>query len=128
MVITSTATHAFFPLMDRNWAALRAQVHTAAKLYEKHFGRRSAGMWRRVADTCRGSTSCCARWPFATSSWTATPSCIGSPAGLRRVRTHLLRHRRGRFRRDTESSRTGVEPKHGYPVTRTTAISTATSA
>ncbi len=44
-VITSTATHAFFPLMDRNWAAMRAQVHTAADLYEKHFGRRSLGMW-----------------------------------------------------------------------------------
>ena len=44
-VITSTATHAFFPLMDRNWAALRAQVHTAADLYERHFGRRTAGMW-----------------------------------------------------------------------------------
>jgi len=44
-VITSTATHAFFPLMDRNWAAIRAQVHTAADLYEKHFGRRSLGMW-----------------------------------------------------------------------------------
>jgi len=44
-VITSTATHAFFPLMDRNWAALRAQVHTAADLYERHFGRRSLGLW-----------------------------------------------------------------------------------
>lgn len=44
-VITSTATHAFFPLMDRNWAAIRAQVHTAADLYETHFGRRSLGMW-----------------------------------------------------------------------------------
>ena len=44
-VITATATHAFFPLMDRNWAAMRAQVHTAADLYEHHFGRRSAGMW-----------------------------------------------------------------------------------
>lgn len=44
-VITSTATHAFFPLMDRNWAAIRAQVHTAADLYERHFGRRSLGMW-----------------------------------------------------------------------------------
>src|SRR6185295_4147103 len=39
-VITSTATHAFFPLLDRNWAAIRAQVHTAADLYERHFGRR----------------------------------------------------------------------------------------
>jgi 1,4-alpha-glucan branching enzyme len=44
-VITSTATHAFFPMMDRNWAALRAQVHTAADLYERHFGRRTRGMW-----------------------------------------------------------------------------------
>ena len=44
-VITSTATHAFFPLMDRNWAAIRAQVHVAADLYEKHFGRRPRGMW-----------------------------------------------------------------------------------
>jgi 1,4-alpha-glucan branching enzyme len=44
-VITSTATHAFFPLMDRNWAAIRAQVHTAADLYERHFGHRPKGMW-----------------------------------------------------------------------------------
>jgi len=44
-VITSTATHAFFPLLDRNWAALRAQVHTAADLYERHFGARPKGMW-----------------------------------------------------------------------------------
>jgi 1,4-alpha-glucan branching enzyme len=44
-VITSTATHAFFPMMDRNWAALRAQVHTAADLYEMHFDRRPRGMW-----------------------------------------------------------------------------------
>src|SRR4051794_7046212 len=44
-VITATATHAFFPLLDRNWAALRAQVHTAADLYERHFHRRSKGIW-----------------------------------------------------------------------------------
>ena len=44
-VITSTATHAFFPMLDRNWAALRAQVHTAADLYERHLGRRPKGMW-----------------------------------------------------------------------------------
>jgi 1,4-alpha-glucan branching enzyme len=44
-VMTSTATHAFFPLLDRNWAALRAQVHAAADLYERHFGTRTRGMW-----------------------------------------------------------------------------------
>ena len=44
-VITSTATHAFFPAMDRNWSTIRAQVHVAADLYEKHFGHRPKGMW-----------------------------------------------------------------------------------
>ena len=44
-VITSTATHAFFPLLDRNWAGLRAQVHVAADLYERNFGCRPRGMW-----------------------------------------------------------------------------------
>jgi 1,4-alpha-glucan branching enzyme len=44
-VITCTATHPFFPLLDRNWAAYRAQVHTAASLYERLFGRRTQGMW-----------------------------------------------------------------------------------
>ena len=44
-VITSTATHAFFPALDRNWAAIRAQIHTAADLYEEHFGCRPKGMW-----------------------------------------------------------------------------------
>jgi 1,4-alpha-glucan branching enzyme len=44
-VITSTATHGFFPMMDRNWAAMRAQVHVAADQYERHFGHRPRGMW-----------------------------------------------------------------------------------
>jgi 1,4-alpha-glucan branching enzyme len=44
-VITSTATHAYFPNMDRNWAAMRAQVQIAADQYERHFGRRTQGMW-----------------------------------------------------------------------------------
>ena len=44
-IITCTATHPFFPLLDRNWAAFRAQVHTAASVYERLFGRRSQGMW-----------------------------------------------------------------------------------
>ncbi len=44
-VIISTATHAFFPLLDRNWPVMRAQVHVAADFYEKHFGRRPQGLW-----------------------------------------------------------------------------------
>jgi 1,4-alpha-glucan branching enzyme len=44
-LIVCTATHPFFPLLDRNWAAFRAQVHTAASVYERLFGRRAQGMW-----------------------------------------------------------------------------------
>jgi len=44
-LITSTATHAFFPVLDRNRAAVRAQIEVAADLYARHFGRRPRGMW-----------------------------------------------------------------------------------
>jgi 1,4-alpha-glucan branching enzyme len=44
-IITCTATHPFFPLLDRNWAAFRAQIQTAATVYERLFGRRTQGMW-----------------------------------------------------------------------------------
>ena len=44
-VITSNATHAFMPLMDKNWPAMRAQVQIAADRYERDVGRRSPGMW-----------------------------------------------------------------------------------
>jgi 1,4-alpha-glucan branching enzyme len=44
-LITSTATHAFFPVLDRNRDAIRAQIDVAASLYEEHFGRRPPGMW-----------------------------------------------------------------------------------
>jgi 1,4-alpha-glucan branching enzyme len=44
-VITCTATHPFMPLLDRNWAAFRAQFHTAASTYERLFGRRTQGIW-----------------------------------------------------------------------------------
>jgi 1,4-alpha-glucan branching enzyme len=44
-IITCTATHPFLPMLDRNWAAFRAQVHTAATTYERFFGRRTQGIW-----------------------------------------------------------------------------------
>ncbi|RMF81187.1 MAG: DUF1957 domain-containing protein [Nitrospirae bacterium] len=44
-VITSTATHAFFPLLDQNWPVMRAQVQVAADLYARHFGGPPPGMW-----------------------------------------------------------------------------------
>ncbi|WP_297498432.1 1,4-alpha-glucan branching protein [Thermococcus sp.] len=43
-VITSPATHAYLPLLLRD-EAIRAQIANGITTYEKHFGRKPAGMW-----------------------------------------------------------------------------------
>jgi 1,4-alpha-glucan branching enzyme len=53
-LITCTATHLFFPLADRNWAAMRAQVRLAADHHETHVGRRPLGMWLAECGYVRG--------------------------------------------------------------------------
>ena len=70
-VITCTATHPFIPLLDRNWAALRAQVHVAAEVVRAAL--RTSDPWASGSvsvGTSRGWTSSCAKRGFATSSWT----------------------------------------------------------
>jgi 1,4-alpha-glucan branching enzyme len=44
-LITSGATHGFLPLMLGKRGLWRAQVLTAAREHERHFGRRPAGIW-----------------------------------------------------------------------------------
>ena len=96
---------------------MRAQVHVAADLYEKHFGRRAARhVAGRVRLRARAATSCCARRRSATSSSTPTRSSsrdrppvfgvyapVYCPTGV------------AAFGRDTESSRAGVERQGGLP-------------
>jgi 1,4-alpha-glucan branching enzyme len=53
-VITSAATHAFFPLLERTPSVLRAQIQVAVDLYEKHFGRRPRGLWLGECGYVRG--------------------------------------------------------------------------
>ena len=53
-IITSNATHMFFPLADRNWAACHAQIELACREYERHFGRRPRGMWLGECGYFRG--------------------------------------------------------------------------
>ncbi len=43
-IITCTATHGFLPLMER-MSALQAQVNTAVRSHEHHFGRKPRGIW-----------------------------------------------------------------------------------
>jgi 1,4-alpha-glucan branching enzyme len=53
-IITANATHMFFPLADRNWAACHAQIELACREYERHFGRRPRGMWLGECGYFRG--------------------------------------------------------------------------
>ena len=44
-IITCGATHGFLPLMQSNPGAVRAQISTAVRHYEKHLGRKPQGIW-----------------------------------------------------------------------------------
>ena len=44
-IVTCAATHAFLPLLDISRPAVRAQIRTACRHYEAHFGRRPGGIW-----------------------------------------------------------------------------------
>ena len=109
-VITSTATHAFFPLMDRNWANIRAQVHVAADLYERHFGQRPRGMWLGECGYVPGVDEllreAAIRYFFVDSHGILFAD---QPPGVRRVRAALLPERRRRVRPRHGVVRTGVE-------------------
>ena len=116
-VITSTATHAFFPLMDRNWANIRAQVHVAADLYERHFGHRPRGMWLGECGYVPGVDEllreAAIRYFFVDTHGilfadrrpqsTASTRPLYCPSGV------------AAFGRDIESSRAGLERPGGLP-------------
>jgi 1,4-alpha-glucan branching enzyme len=115
-VITSTATHPFFPLMDRNWAAMRAQVQTAAQLYERHFGRTSLGMWLGECGYIPGVDELlregAVRYFFVDSHaihYADRRPAFGVYAPLY-CSTGVAA-----FGRDTESSEQVWSAKHGYP-------------
>ncbi len=44
-IITCGATHGFLPLMENHPNAVRGQILTAVRDYERHFGRSPRGMW-----------------------------------------------------------------------------------
>jgi 1,4-alpha-glucan branching enzyme len=44
-IITSAATHAFLPVLSVCPEAVKAQIRIGSDLYEKHFGRKTKGIW-----------------------------------------------------------------------------------
>jgi 1,4-alpha-glucan branching enzyme len=115
-VITSTATHAYFPLLDRNWAVLRAQVHTAAEQYERHFGCRTKGMWLGECGFVPGVDEllreAAVRYFFVDTHAVvyADRQPVYGPYAPVYCRTGVAA-----FARDAESSRQVWSAKEGYP-------------
>ncbi len=115
-VITSNATHGFFPLMDKNWNAMRAQVELAADLYERCFGRRSPGMWLGECGYVPGCDellrAAAVRYFFVDTHAlenASRPALWGANAPL------YCESGVAAFARDAESSRQVWSAKEGYP-------------
>jgi len=95
---------------------MRAQVHVAADLYEKHFGRRTQACGSGECGYVPGSTSCSARRASATSSSTPRHPLRRSAPALRRSTLRLFCPSGvGRVRPRHESSRQVWSAKEGYP-------------
>jgi len=114
-IITSAATHAFLPLVQTE-AAVRAQLLTAVRLHEQHFGRRPRGIWLPECGYAPGLDellkSCGFQFFFvdAHGVGNATPapifgtmSPVLTPAGV------------AALARDEESSKQVWSAQEGYP-------------
>ena len=103
--------------MDRNWAAIRAQVHVAADLYERHFGQRPRG---HVAGRVRlrpGRRRAAARGggPLLLRRHPRAPLRRSPAASTASTRRSTARPASPPSRRDTESSEQVWSAKEGYP-------------
>jgi 1,4-alpha-glucan branching enzyme len=115
-IITCTATHPFFPLLDRNWAAFRAQVHTAASLYEKLFGRRTLGMWLGECGYVPGVDELLREEGIRYFFVDTHGVLFAEPRPLYGVHAPIYcRSGVAAFGRDVESSRQVWSSKEGYP-------------
>jgi 1,4-alpha-glucan branching enzyme len=115
-LITSNATHGFFPLMDRNWPAMRAQVQVAADHYARCFDRRTAGMWLGECGFVPGVDELLrdagVRYFFVDSHAIEN----ADPPPVRGVHAPIYcRSGVAAFARDAESSRQVWSAKEGYP-------------
>lgn len=115
-VITCVGTHPFFPLLDRNWAAFRAQVNVAAKTYERLFGRRTQGIWLAECGYVPGVDELLReegiRYFFVDTHGVA----FADPRPVFGVYAPIYcRSGVAAFGRDMESSRTVWSAREGYP-------------
>jgi 1,4-alpha-glucan branching enzyme len=115
-VVTSNATHALMPLLDRNWPVMRAQVQFAADLYERCFERRSPGMWLGECAYAPGVDEllreAAVRYFFLDShalEFAERPALFGVYAPI------YCRSGVAAFARDAEASRQVWSAKEGYP-------------
>ncbi|MGF9916279.1 1,4-alpha-glucan branching protein domain-containing protein [Paenibacillus ehimensis] len=114
-IVTCAATHGFLPLM-RTEEAIRAQILTAVRDYERHFGRPPRGIWLPECGFTPGVDrvlkSCGIDYFFADS----TAVAYATPRPNRRLYAPLMTpYGVTAFPRDPESSQQVWSAENGYP-------------
>lgn len=115
-IITCGATHAFLPLMDMYPNAVRAQVLTAVKDYERHFGKSPRGMWNAECGYYPGLENILAEGNIR-YFFTDTHGVLHADQPPRYgVFAPLVTHNRvAYFARDVETSHSVWSAADGYP-------------
>ncbi|WP_219640532.1 1,4-alpha-glucan branching protein domain-containing protein [Cohnella sp. CFH 77786] len=114
-IVTSAATHAFLPLCKTE-EAIRAQIATAVRDYERHFGRRPSGMWLPECGYTSGIDRILKELGISYTFVEAAGVRYASPPlqeGL--IVPRLTRHGVAVFPRDPESSLQVWSAAEGYP-------------
>ncbi|RKN73016.1 1,4-alpha-glucan branching protein domain-containing protein [Paenibacillus ginsengarvi] len=114
-IMTSAATHGYLPLM-RTEEAIRAQIRTGIREYERHFGRRPGGIWLPECGYTPGIDRLLKmegiRYFIADSSAVE----YASPAPNRKLLAPLMTpYGVTAFPRDPESSEQVWSASNGYP-------------
>lgn len=114
-IVTSSATHAFLPLLATE-ESVRAQIQTGVAVYEQHFGHKPSGIWLPECAYVPGLDRAlsAAGLKYFVADTHALTSARPTPA-FGTLSPVLTRSRVAVFARDAESSRQVWSSHEGYP-------------
>lgn len=114
-ILTSAATHGFLPLMKTE-EAIRAQLRTGIREYERHFGRKPAGIWLPECGYAEGIDRLLKMEGIDYFICDSTAVQYASPAPNRGLAAPLMTpYGVTAFPRDPESSEQVWSAANGYP-------------
>ncbi|UJF34393.1 1,4-alpha-glucan branching protein domain-containing protein [Paenibacillus hexagrammi] len=114
-IVTSAATHGFLPLMKTE-EAIKAQIATAVRDYEKHFGRKPRGIWLPECGFTTGIDRILKQYGIDYFFADSTAVAFASPTPNRELYAPLMTpYGVSAFPRDPESASQVWSSENGYP-------------